>query len=158
MPGQTIRKDSVRKKLNTIEGEFHGKTVLIVDDSIVRGNTSRRIVNMAREAGATRVFFASCSPPIVHPNVYGIDMPAKSEYVAHGRSVEEIGEAIGADWLVYQDLQDLVKACLGDESEGPANFDCSCFDGVYVTGGITEEYLERIERLRNDAVKNKVQV
>jgi amidophosphoribosyltransferase len=85
-------------------------------------------------------------------------MPAKSEYVAHGRSVEEIGEAIGADWLVYQDLQDLVKACLGDESEGPANFDCSCFDGVYVTGGITEEYLERIERLRNDAVKNKVQV
>ena len=158
MPGQTIRKDSVRKKLNTIEGEFHGKTVLIVDDSIVRGNTSRRIVNMAREAGATRVFFASCSPPIVHPNVYGIDMPAKSEYVAHGRSVEEIGEAIGADWLVYQDLQDLVKACLGDESEGPANFDCSCFDGVYVTGGITEEYLERIERLRNDDVKNKVQV
>ena len=99
MPGQTIRKDSVRKKLNTIEGEFHGKTVLIVDDSIVRGNTSRRIVNMAREAGATRVFFASCSPPIVHPNVYGIDMPAKSEYVAHGRSVEEIGEAIGC--LLY---------------------------------------------------------
>ena len=158
MPGQTIRKDSVRKKLNTIEGEFLGKTVLIVDDSIVRGNTSRRIVSMAREAGATKVYFASCSPPIVHPNVYGIDMPAKSEYVAHGRSVSEICEAIGADRLVYQDLQDLVKACLGDDSEGPANFDCSCFDGVYVTGGITEEYLERIESLRNDSVKNKAQV
>ncbi len=158
MPGQTIRKDSVRKKLNTIEGEFLGKTVLIVDDSIVRGNTSRRIVSMAREAGATKVYFASCSPPIVHPNVYGIDMPAKSEYVAHGRSVSEICEAIGADRLVYQDLQDLVKACLGDDSEGPANFDCSCFDGVYVTGGITEEYLERIESLRIDSVKNKAQV
>ena len=85
-------------------------------------------------------------------------MPAKSEYVAHGRSVSEICEAIGADRLVYQDLQDLVKACLGDDSEGPANFDCSCFDGVYVTGGITEEYLERIESLRNDSVKNKAQV
>ncbi len=158
MPGQTIRKDSVRKKLNTIEDEFHGKTVLIVDDSIVRGNTSRRIVNMAREAGASRVYFASCSPPIVHPNVYGIDMPAKSEYVAFGRSVEEICEAIGADWLIYQELHDLVKACLGDDSEGPANFDCSCFDGVYVTGGITEEYLERIEGLRNDSAKNKAPV
>ena len=158
MPGQTLRKDSVRKKLNTIEDEFQGKTVLIVDDSIVRGNTSRRIVNMAREAGASRVYFASCSPPIVHPNVYGIDMPARTEYVAFGRSVEEICGAIGADWLVYQDLQDLVKACLGDDSEGPASFDCSCFDGIYVTGGITEEYLQRIEGLRNDSAKNSAPV
>jgi amidophosphoribosyltransferase len=154
MPGQTIRKDSVRKKLNSIEEEFSGKTVLIVDDSIVRGNTSRLIVNMARDAGASKVYFASCSPPIVHPNVYGIDMPAKSEYVAHDRSVEEIRDVIGSDWLVYQDLDDLVEACLGDSRDGPANFDCSCFDGVYVTGGISEEYLERIEGLRNDSVKN----
>ena len=158
MPGQTIRKDSVRKKLNSIEEEFTGKTVLIVDDSIVRGNTSRRIVNMARDAGASKVYFASCSPPIVHPNVYGIDMPAKSEYVAHDRSVEEIRDAIGSDWLVYQDLDDLVEACLGEGREGPANFDCSCFDGVYVTGGITEEYLDRIEGLRNDSVKNRAPV
>ena len=107
MPGQSMRKDSVRKKLNTVDDEFRGKNVLIVDDSIVRGNTSRRIVSMAREAGASRVLFASSSPPIIHPNVYGIDMPAREEYVAYGKTNEQICDTIGADWLIYQNLEDL---------------------------------------------------
>ena len=158
MPGQRLRKDSVRKKLNTIDEEFQGKTVLIVDDSIVRGNTSRRIVQMAREAGATKVLFASSSPPIVHPNVYGIDMPARSEYVAYGKDSGGICEAIGADWLIYQDLGDLVEACLSAVDTDLANFDCSCFDGVYVTGGITEDYLRMIEGLRGDSSKGKASV
>jgi amidophosphoribosyltransferase len=158
MPGQRMRKDSVRKKLNTIDEEFQGKTVLIVDDSIVRGTTSRRIVQMAREAGAAKVLFASSSPPIVHPNVYGIDMPARSEYVAHGKEVDEICEEIGADWLIYQELEDLVEACLGDGDTGLANFDCSCFDGVYVTGGITEDYLLMIEDVRGDSDEGKASV
>jgi amidophosphoribosyltransferase len=158
MPGQRLRKDSVRKKLNTIDEEFQGKTVLIVDDSIVRGNTSRRIVQMAREAGATKVLFASSSPPIVHPNVYGIDMPARGEYVAHGKEVDEICEAIGADWLIYQELEDLVEACLGGGDTRLANFDCSCFDGVYVTGGITEDYLLMIEETRGDSARSKASV
>ena len=158
MPGQSIRKDSVRKKLNTIDAEFHGKNVLIVDDSIVRGNTSRRIVQMAREAGASRVLFASSSPPIVHPNVYGIDMPARSEYVAYGKDVEEISRAIGADWLIYQNLEDLVDACLGAGDTSLANFDCSCFNGVYVTGGITEEYLTSLENIRGDSAKSQASV
>ena len=153
MPGQSMRKDSVKKKLNTIDWEFAGKTVMIVDDSIVRGNTSRRIIDMAKEAGAKQVFFASSAPPIIHPNVYGIDMPARAEYVAHDRSIEQIAEAIGADWLIYQELDDLVEACLDGGKDKPANFDCSCFDGVYVTGGITEEYLSRVESARNDAAK-----
>ena len=158
MPGQSVRKDSVRKKLNTIESEFTGKTVLIVDDSIVRGNTSKRIVEMARKAGATKVFFASAAPPIIHPNVYGIDMPAKNEYVAHNRSNSEICEAIGADWMIYQDLGDLVEACLGAGDNNIATFDCSCFDGIYVTGGVTDEYLNRIEKSRNDNAKKSVSV
>ncbi len=158
MPGQRLRKDSVRKKLNTIDEEFQGKTVLIVDDSIVRGNTSRRIVQMAREAGATKVLFASSSPPIVHPNVYGIDMPARGEYVAHGKEVDEICEVIGADWLIYQELEDLVEACLGAGDTRLANFDCSCFDGVYVTGGITEDYLLMIEEARGDSDRGKASV
>tara|TARA_B100000029_G_scaffold102913_1_gene93379 strand:- start:3962 stop:4612 length:651 start_codon:yes stop_codon:yes gene_type:complete len=158
MPGQKIRKDSVRKKLNTIDEEFRGKAVLIVDDSIVRGNTSRRIVQMAREAGASRVLFASSSPPIIHPNVYGIDMPARSEYVAYGRTTEEICSAIGADWIIYQKLDDLVEACLGAGNAKLANFDCSCFDGVYVTGGISEEYLSRIEKVRADSAKEQASV
>ena len=108
---------------------------------------------MAREAGAKKVYFASCSPPIIHPNVYGIDMPAKSEYVAHGRTIEQISEAIGADWMIYQELDDLVEACKGDSGSGLVTFDCSCFDGVYVTGGINEEYLKRIEEMRSDAAK-----
>nr|MCS5529656.1 amidophosphoribosyltransferase [Candidatus Poseidoniales archaeon] len=155
MPGQSIRKDSVKKKLNTIEGEFAGKTVMIVDDSIVRGNTSRRIVEMAKQAGAKSVYFASSAPPIVHPNVYGIDMPAREEYVAHGRTIDEIRKAIGADWLVYQELPDLVDACLGAGNDGLASFDCSCFNGVYVTGGITEEYLAKVEGSRSDVAKSE---
>ena len=156
MPGQSVRKDSVRKKLNTIEGEFNNKVVLIVDDSIVRGNTSRRIVQMARDAGAKKVYFASCSPPIIHPNVYGIDMPAKTEYVAYNRNNDEICKAIGADLLFYQRLDDLVEACLSEGNNNLASFDCSCFNGIYVTGGITEEYLQKIERIRNDKAKNSV--
>ncbi|MFL2963005.1 MAG: amidophosphoribosyltransferase [Candidatus Thalassarchaeaceae archaeon] len=153
MPGQSVRKDSVRKKLNTIEGEFNNKIILIVDDSIVRGNTSRRIVQMARDAGAKKVYFASCSPPIIHPNVYGIDMPAKTEYVAYNRNNEEICEAIGADLLFYQRLDDLVEACLSVGDHNLASFDCSCFNGIYVTGGINEAYLQKIERIRNDKAK-----
>ncbi len=158
MPGQTERKDSVRKKLNTIEEEFSDKVVLIVDDSVVRGNTSRRIVSMAREAGARKVYFASCSPPIVHPNVYGIDMPAKSEYIAHGRDVNQISEAIGADWMIYQSLDDLVEACAGNAGREFHSFDCSCFDGVYVTGGISDEYLEKIEKIRSDIAKESAAI
>ncbi len=158
MPGQRIRKDSVRKKLNTIDDEFGGKNVLIVDDSIVRGNTSRRIVSMAREAGASKVLFASSSPPIIHPNVYGIDMPAREEYVAFDKTNEEICQAIGADWLIYQELQDLVDACLGAGNSSMANFDCSCFNGEYVTGGVTEEYLRRVERSRSDTNKEHASV
>ena len=155
MPGQSIRKDSVKKKLNTIEEEFKDKTVMIVDDSIVRGNTSQRIVEMAKEAGAKNVYFASSAPPIVHPNVYGIDMPARDEYVAHDRTIDEIREAIGADWLIYQDLPDLVEACIRTGDHNLVNFDCSCFNGVYVTGGITEDYLARIEGTRSDAAKGE---
>tara|TARA_B100000686_G_C16772408_1_gene966087 strand:- start:1706 stop:2653 length:948 start_codon:yes stop_codon:yes gene_type:complete len=158
MPGQKVRKDSVRKKLNTISEEFRGKTVLIVDDSIVRGNTSRRIVQMARDAGASRVLFASSSPPIIHPNVYGIDMPAREEYVAYGKTNDEICEAIGADWLIYQDLGDLVDACTGESGSQISDFDCSCFNGVYVTGGITEEYLSRISQDRSDSGKEQASV
>jgi amidophosphoribosyltransferase len=155
MPGQTQRLNSVRKKLNTIDSEFSGKTVLIVDDSIVRGNTSRRIVEMARESGAKKVYFASAAPPIIHPNVYGIDMPARQEYVAYNRTIDEICEVIGADHLIYQELEDLVEACLGEPDTHLATFDCSCFDGVYVTGGVSEEYLARIEEARNDGAKKK---
>ena len=153
MPGQRMRKDSVRKKLNTIMEEFKGKTVLIVDDSIVRGNTSKRIVQMARDAGAKRVLFASSSPPIIHPNVYGIDMPARSEYVAFGRDINEICEEIGADQLFYQEIPDLIESCTVIGPNSPVNFDCSCFDGVYVTGGISEQYLQKIESMRGDNAK-----
>ena len=155
MPGQTQRLNSVRKTLNTIDSEFFGKTVLIVDDSIVRGNTTRRIVEMARESGAKKVYFASAAPPIIHPNVYGIDMPARQEYVAYNRTIDEIREVIGADHLIYQKLEDLVEACLGVSDTHLATFDCSCFDGVYVTGGVSEEYLARIEAARNDGAKKK---
>ena len=153
MPGQEMRKDSVRKKLNTIRHEFEGRNVLIVDDSIVRGNTSRRIVEMAREAGAKKVYFASAAPAVVHPNVYGIDMPAKHEYVAHNRTTEEVGHAIGADWLMYQNLDDLVESCLGAGDSRMANFDCSCFDGRYVAGSIDQDYLESLEAKRKDSAK-----
>ncbi|MEC9090250.1 MAG: amidophosphoribosyltransferase, partial [Candidatus Thermoplasmatota archaeon] len=153
MPGQAIRKDSVRKKLTPIPYEFDGKNVLLVDDSIVRGNTSAKIVKMARDAGAKKVFFASAAPPVIHPNVYGIDMPAKSEYIAHGRTQEEVSEAIGADWLMYQKIEDLLDACQGG-SCGVEEFDASCFNGIYVTGDIDDTYLEKLEGARNDSAKS----
>ena len=152
MPGQAIRKDSVRKKLNPIPYEFSGKNVLLVDDSIVRGNTSAKIVQMARDAGASKVFFASAAPPVIHPNVYGIDMPAKNEYIAHGRTQEEVSEEIGADWLMYQHLADLIEACQGG-SCGVEQFDTSCFNGEYITGDIDDAYLDKLEKARNDSAK-----
>ncbi len=153
MPGQAQRQDSVRKKLNPLVSEFEGKTVLLVDDSIVRGNTSRKIVEMAREVGAKKVYFASSAPPLLHPNVYGIDMPARSEYIAHGQSIDEIGKAIGADYLFYQDLDDLIRACTNIGEEGRV-FDVSCFTGDYCTGDVSDEYLAMLESQRNDAAKN----
>ncbi|MDP6907017.1 MAG: amidophosphoribosyltransferase [Candidatus Thalassarchaeaceae archaeon] len=153
MPGQEIRKDSVRKKLNPIPDEFFGKNVLLVDDSIVRGNTSRKIVQMARDVGAKKVFFASAAPPVIHPNVYGIDMPAKSEYIAHDKSIEDIAIAIGADWLMYQKLEDLIDACQGGDC-GVEEFDTSCFNGVYVTKDIDYAYLKALEEKRNDNAKS----
>ncbi len=154
MPGQNIRQDSVRKKLNPIPLEFNGKTVLLVDDSIVRGNTSRKIVQMARDAGAKNVLFASAAPPVIHPNVYGIDMPAKGEYIAHGKTTEEICDSIGADWLIYQTLEDLIESC-SNGSLGLTQFDASCFDGNYVTGDIDDDYLLALEKERNDGAKAK---
>ena len=153
MPGQAIRKDSVRKKLNPIPYEFEGKNVLLVDDSIVRGNTSAKIVQMARDAGASKVFFASAAPPVIHPNVYGIDMPAKTEYIAHGRTEKQVSEKIGADWLIYQTLDDLIDACSGGE-RNIDSFDTSCFNGEYVTGDIDQAYLEKLENARNDSAKS----
>ena len=152
MPGQQLRKKSVRQKLNAIELEFQGKNVLLVDDSIVRGTTCNEIIQMAREAGARKVYFASAAPAVKFPNVYGIDMPAASELIAHGRTVEEISELIGADGLIYQDLEDLVSAC---REGNPAidEFDCSVFDGRYVAGKIDQDYLSRLEKRRNDAAK-----
>ena len=148
MPGQASRKKSVRQKLNAMPLEFKGKNVLLVDDSIVRGTTSREIIQMARDAGATAVYFASASPPVRFPNVYGIDMPTRDELLANGRTDAEIALEIGADAVVYQDLPDLIAAV---RSVNPAikEFDASCFDGFYVTGDITEAYLARLEGQRN---------
>lgn len=153
MPGQEMRDKSVRRKLNAIDLEFRGKNVLLVDDSIVRGTTSRQIIDMARDAGAKRVFFASASPPVRFPNVYGIDMPAASELIAAGRSDTEIGELIGADWLIYQDLDDLVASVRYDNSDIDA-FDTSCFSGQYVTADVTAEYLARLQVERSDQAKS----
>src|SRR4051812_7757526 len=143
MPGQEMRRKSVRQKLNAMAIEFKGKNVLLVDDSIVRGTTSREIVQMARESGAKKVFFASAAPPVRYPNVYGIDMPSANELIATGRTNDEIAAAIGADAVIYQDLDALIE---GVRALNPAikRFDCSCFDGVYVTGDVTPEYLERV--------------
>jgi amidophosphoribosyltransferase len=152
MPGQGIRRKSVRQKLNSIGMEFQGKNVLLVDDSIVRGNTSREIVQMARESGARRVFFASAAPPVRFPNVYGIDMPTREELIATGRSDAQIAREIGCDELIYQDLEALRHAV---RSVNPkvVNFEDSCFSGVYVTGDITQEYLDGVEAQRRDGVK-----
>jgi len=154
MPGQLERQKSVRRKHNTIELEFRGKNVLLVDDSIVRGTTTRQIVQMARDAGANKVYLASAAPPVRYPNVYGIDMPSAYEFVAHGYSEEEVAEYIGVDWLVYQDLDDL-KACAMGINPRVTRFDCSIFDGDYVTGGVDEAYLKRLASLRNDEAKTK---
>ena len=152
MPGQRMRQRSVRQKLNAISLEFKDKNVLLVDDSIVRGTTIRQIVQMARDAGAGRVYVASAAPPIRHPNVYGIDMPAAEELVAYGRSEEEVRRLINADWLVYQHLDDLVaSARMGNSAIGA--FECSVFNGDYITGGIDDDYLRRLSRTRNDRSK-----
>lgn len=147
MPGQGVRKKSVRQKLNVIGSEFKGRNVLLVDDSIVRGTTSHEIVQMAREAGANKVYLASAAPPVRYPNVYGIDMPTSSELVAHGRTEEEVREVIGCDALIYQDVEGMKKA-IGVLNPAVAGFEASCFDGVYVTGDITAESIERLNHGR----------
>ena len=152
MPGQSQRKKSVRQKLNAIELEFRGKNVLLIDDSIVRGTTSKQIIQMAREAGANKVYFASAAPPIRYPNVYGIDMPAASELIAAGKTNSEVEELIGADWLVYQDLDDLIAAA-AEGNPTISRYECSVFDGEYITGDVDEMYLKRLENIRNDAAK-----
>jgi amidophosphoribosyltransferase len=148
MPGQAVRKKSVRQKLNAMRIEFKDKTVLIVDDSIVRGTTSFEIVQMARESGAKKVIFASAAPPVRFPNVYGIDMPTRSELVAYGRTDEEINKMIGADQLIYQSVEDM-KQAVRDINPNIKNFEASCFDGNYVTGDITDSYLDALEAARN---------
>ena len=147
MPGQSVRKKSVRQKLNAIASEFKGRNVLLVDDSIVRGTTSREIVQMARDAGARKVYMASAAPPVRFPNVYGIDMPTPEELVAHNRSVEEIRQIIGCDALIYQDVDGMKKA-IGSLNPAIHNFDASCFDGVYVTGDITAADIVRLNANR----------
>ena len=147
MPGQRIRKKSVKQKLNTISSVFKGKNVLLIDDSIVRGNTSKQIVQMARDAGAKKVIFASASPPIIFPNVYGIDMPFVEELIAYNRSIDEICKEIGADQLIYQDIEDLVSSVKMLNSK-INNFDTSCFDGKYITEGVTQEYLDNLHNHR----------
>ncbi len=147
MPGQAVRKKSVRQKLNAMSSEFQGKNVLLIDDSIVRGTTSKQIVQMARDAGAASVTFASAAPPVRHPHVYGINMPSRHELIAHGRTIPEIAEVLGADHLVYQEVEDL-KAAIVESAKGEARFDdldMSCFDGRYVTGTVTDEYLAWVE-------------
>jgi amidophosphoribosyltransferase len=144
----------VRRKLNAIDLEFRKKNVLIVDDSIVRGTTSRQIIDMAREAGARKVYFASAAPPVRYPNVYGIDMPAAAELIAHGRSEQEVQQLIGADWLIYQTLDDLVRAVQHDNAD-IHEFDTSCFSGEYVTGDITPDYLRKVEAARSEPVRTE---
>jgi amidophosphoribosyltransferase len=148
MPGQALRKKSVRQKLNAIGEEFKGQNVLLVDDSIVRGTTSREIVQMARDAGAAKVYFASASPPVRFSNVYGIDMPTRNELIANGRTDDEIAREIGCDALIYQDIDAMVEAVRLGNPEIP-DFDTSCFDGRYITGDVTPEYLNYVEAVRN---------
>src|SRR5690606_29905740 len=150
--GQAERAQSVRRKLNAIDLESRGQTVLLVDDSIVRGTTSKQIIRIAREAGARKVYFASAAPPVRYPNVYGIDMPAASELIANGRSVEEVQELIGADRLIYLDLHGLVRSVRHDNSAS-TEFDTSCSSGEYITGDSTPAYLAELEVARNDKAK-----
>ena len=151
MPGQGERAKSVRRKLNAIAQEFKDKVVLLVDDSIVRGTTSRQIIQMARDAGAKKVYFASAAPPVRYQNVYGIDMPSPQELIAHGRSKKQVQTLLGCDWLIYQKLGDLVDAVRGDRSDLP-RFDTSCFNGEYVTG-VETNYLRELELSRSDEAK-----
>ena len=152
MPGQKMREKSVKQKLNAIGLEFEGKNVLLVDDSIVRGTTSAQIIQMARDAGAKKVYFASAAPPVRYPNVYGIDMPAAHELIAHNRTEDQVCEAIGADRVIYQDLNDLIDAVRKGNQE-IQHFDTSCFSKEYITGDIDDAYLERTEALRNDGAQ-----
>ncbi len=155
MPGQKERKKSVRQKLNAIDLEFEGKNVLLVDDSIVRGTTSQQIIQMARDAGAKKVYFASAAPPVCYQNVYGIDMPSTKELIGHDRTVEQIREAIGADWLIFQDIEDLLKSS-NRGNPSIKRFDTSVFDGEYITGDIDKDYLENLEKMRSDTAKSDV--
>ena len=157
MPGQAQRKQSIRRKLSPIPQEFKDRNVLLVDDSIVRGNTIREIISMARELGAKKVFVASTAPPVRYPNVYGIDMPARTELIASGRTVPELAKEIGADCVIFQDLKDL-EASVQELAPNICNFDASVFDGKYVTGDITRKYLNQLERARNDAAKHTEEV
>ncbi len=152
MPGQKERKKSVRQKLSAIELEFKDKNVLLVDDSIVRGTTSKEIVLMARAAGAKKVYFASAAPPVRYPNVYGIDMASKNEFVAHNKTTEEVCRSIGADKLIYQNLADLIWS-VQQGNPDIKNFDCSCFDGNYLTKDIDKPYLDNLEVKRSDKAK-----
>ena len=154
MPGQAQRQKSVRQKLNAIDLEFRGKNVLLVDDSIVRGTTSQQIIQMARDAGAKKVYFASAAPPVRYANVYGIDMPSRSELVANGRTEEEVGEFIGADRLIYQRLDDLIDAVREGNPE-IARVDASCFDGNYITGNVSDDFLRAVAGARSDLAKTK---
>lgn len=154
MPGQKQRKKSVRQKLSAIELEFKGKNVLLVDDSIVRGTTSQQIVQMARDAGASKVFFASAAPPVRYPNVYGIDMSSKKEFIANNKNTDQICKSIGADKLIYQDLDDLIWS-VQQGNPKIKSFDCSCFDGKYITKDVDKDYLDHLEILRSDSTKEK---
>ena len=156
MPGQALRKKSVRQKLNAISVEFENKNVLLVDDSIVRGTTSREIVQMARDAGARKVYLASAAPPVRFPNVYGIDMPSRHELIATGRTDDEICREIGADKLIYQDIEDL-KMAIKKVNPAVQHFDASCFDGEYITGDVTMEYLDMIEAARENGKADSVE-
>lgn len=156
MPGQGERVKSVKRKLNAMPLEFRNRVVLLVDDSIVRGTTSQQIVQMARDAGARKVYLASAAPPVRYPNIYGIDMPSSEELIAHGRSEEDIEKLLGCDWLIYQDLADLEAAVAGPKFPGRA-FDSSCFNGEYVTG-VDEGYFERIGQMRSDQAKSQRRV
>ena len=152
MPKQEMRRKSVKRKLNPITMEFEGKNVLLVDDSIVRGTTSKQIVEMAREAGAKKVFFASAAPPIRFQNVYGIDMAATTELIAHQKDEGQIAEYIGADWLVYQNLEDLIRSAKEGNKE-IENFETSIFDGEYLDDQVSSDYLKNLEVLRSDSNK-----
>jgi amidophosphoribosyltransferase (EC 2.4.2.14) len=156
MPGQQLRRKSVRQKLNVIDLEFRDKNVMLVDDSIVRGTTCQQIIQMARDAGAAKVYFASAAPAVMYPNVYGIDMPSAEELIAHGRTEKEICEEIGADWLIYQDIEDLIAASGEGNPEIP-QFDCAVFNGEYVTGDVDTAYLNKLDKLRNDKVKSSTE-